>query len=517
MVNGSQILRWLSLPIFVYAGACFAFDDGFHSLSSPCYLPNGKHIIFSYTLHNNSDIFGYDLNSRKLQQLTHAAPEEANVNPAPSPDGSRVAFVLLNQKVDEAGRIMLMNSDGSSQRLLTDPPAGSSDFFPVWSNDGTTLYFARAALYRPTSTFGYTWDEYDLYSIAITEGKEKRITEKKYYELTPVSSLPRNDSILLHITDIDKDTKGSLVVFNPKDGSFHSFDHQGLAQPTFTSSGNILFVEQSNPGTKGAYDYDLFMMKSDGSTKRQITRNHSYNTSPCISPDGKNIIFLSDPERNRTTHLMQVGFDGSDLHEISIFSESEPEKLFSELLDAAEGGDIQKIQLLLGKGAEVNERNREGVTPLIAALSEDHLEAARILLKSGADPNGRDDDFVMPLVAAITSDHPDAVRLLLEFHPNLEAKDGTGFTPLAWAALSDNTEIINIILKAGANPNTRTENGATALMLAATHGELGSVRTLLEGGANPSLRDKEGHTALDYAYGYPDVVSLLKAAGVKQR
>src|SRR5262245_9313739 len=55
------------------------------------------------------------------------------------------------------------------------------------------------------------------------------------------------------------------------------------------------------------------------------------------------------------------------------------------LIDAAAVGSVDAMTFLLGKGAEVNAQNDEGLSPLMLASSE--LPKMRLLLDRGADVN----------------------------------------------------------------------------------------------------------------------------------
>ena len=58
----------------------------------------------------------------------------------------------------------------------------------------------------------------------------------------------------------------------------------------------------------------------------------------------------------------------------------------SELMKAAEGGDIDEVRALLRNGADVNEA-RGSVTALMLAAGRDHLQMVQTLLRAGANPN----------------------------------------------------------------------------------------------------------------------------------
>ncbi|KAK7486407.1 hypothetical protein BaRGS_00022331 [Batillaria attramentaria] len=59
---------------------------------------------------------------------------------------------------------------------------------------------------------------------------------------------------------------------------------------------------------------------------------------------------------------------------------------------AADYGQDKVMEFLLSKGAKVNQPDKYGITPLLAAIFEGHTSCVRILLKKGADKNGRSPD-----------------------------------------------------------------------------------------------------------------------------
>ncbi|MFH1897366.1 MAG: ankyrin repeat domain-containing protein [Candidatus Desantisbacteria bacterium] len=55
-----------------------------------------------------------------------------------------------------------------------------------------------------------------------------------------------------------------------------------------------------------------------------------------------------------------------------------------ELLDVAEKGDISTVKALLAKGAEVNAKSNDGVTALMAASQNDHIDVVKALKRDRA-------------------------------------------------------------------------------------------------------------------------------------
>ena len=62
------------------------------------------------------------------------------------------------------------------------------------------------------------------------------------------------------------------------------------------------------------------------------------------------------------------------------------------LVSAADYGHSEVIEYLIKKGAAVNRPSKHGITPLLAAIYEDHVDAVKVLLKNGASKDGKSPD-----------------------------------------------------------------------------------------------------------------------------
>ena len=90
---------------------------------------------------------------------------------------------------------------------------------------------------------------------------------------------------------------------------------------------------------------------------------------------------------------------------------------------AAHLGDVDVIGMLLENHAAVDSRNREGMTPLMAACLHGRLLAARALLAAAADVNARDTFGRTSLIHGAMGGHVDVVKELLAHHADKGIKD----------------------------------------------------------------------------------------------
>lgn len=85
---------------------------------------------------------------------------------------------------------------------------------------------------------------------------------------------------------------------------------------------------------------------------------------------------------------------------------------------------VPMVKQLLANGADVNERNSKGETPLHAMVTGIRPHETKLLVDSGADVNARDDRGRTPLFSAQNS--PRTVAVLLAGGAKVEVADGRG-------------------------------------------------------------------------------------------
>jgi ankyrin repeat protein len=167
------------------------------------------------------------------------------------------------------------------------------------------------------------------------------------------------------------------------------------------------------------------------------------------------------------------------------------------LLYATRSGCTRCVRELLEAGADIDQPNPDGVTPLMVALDNFHFDTARVLLDAGANPHRWDWWGRTPLYVAV--DMNSYAR-----RPQPTATSETS-----------GTDIVRLLLQAGVNPNSQLNmhrpgrganssrfvddlltTGATPLLRAAIGHDVATVKLLLEHGALADLPNVMGVTPL---------------------
>jgi ankyrin repeat protein len=173
-----------------------------------------------------------------------------------------------------------------------------------------------------------------------------------------------------------------------------------------------------------------------------------------------------------------------------------------------------------------------GLTPLVFAAREGHLEVAKALLDGGAPVNETTTYNWTALLTAVNNRHYQLAKLLIDRGADVNIANKGGWTPLYLAtdnrnieggdypvrsADMDSLEFIKLLLAKGADPNARVkdntltrtiftmqwfyEDGATAFVRAAQSSDTALMQLLLEWGADPYAVTASGDTALTAAGG----------------
>jgi len=173
---------------------------------------------------------------------------------------------------------------------------------------------------------------------------------------------------------------------------------------------------------------------------------------------------------------------------------------------------VKRVKELIASGADVNTRNKDGLTPLAYAIKNKEFEIGLLLIKAGADVNARDKNGcpILHRVAAMGRDK--FAQALINAGADVNARDDHGYTPLHYYATKttwrrggdgDTDKVVPVLLSAGADINARAnaggeeDHGDTPLLLAVRCVNAEEVISqLLEAGADPNARDDEGNTPL---------------------
>ena len=112
---------------------------------------------------------------------------------------------------------------------------------------------------------------------------------------------------------------------------------------------------------------------------------------------------------------------------------------------------VDMVELLLTRRADPNRADASGATALMWAVP--NMEKVRLLLARGANVNARSATERTPLlVAAAYPGTVDVLRLLLDRGADLHAQDRAGATALALAVRSADVEVVRFLVERGLDP-----------------------------------------------------------------
>ena len=277
---------------------------------------------------------------RNAHQLTFGGQ---NAEAYFSTDGKKLIFQSSHGDV-KCDQIFTMNIDGSDQRMVSTGKGRTtcSFFYP----DGKKILYASTHLAspecppRPDFSKGYVWGVYSGYDIftANPDGSNlKQLTSTPGYDAEATISLDgkkitftsvRNGDLDIYIMDADGKNVKQLT---------HELGYDG--GPTFSPDGKWIVYRAYHPQSeKDIADYkellaqnlirptslEIWIMKADGSDKKQITNLGAASFGPAFTADGKKIIFSSnyDAETHATGgegnfELWMMNLDGTSLERIT--------------------------------------------------------------------------------------------------------------------------------------------------------------------------------------------------------
>ena len=273
---------------------------------------------------------------RNVRQLTFGGQ---NAEAYFSADGNQLIFQSSHGDV-KCDQIFTMNVDGSDMRMVSTGKGRTtcSYFYP----NGKKILYSSTHLAstecppRPDFSKGYVWAVYSGYDIftANPDGSDLRqLTHTAGYDAEATISLDgtkivftslRNGDLDIYSMDADgKHVRQLTHELGYDGGPFFSPDRKWIIYRAYhpTSEKEISdYKELLKQNLIRPTYLELWIMKADGSGKRQITNLGAASFAPSFFPDGKRVIFSSNQGSTGgmgNFELYAVNVDGSNLERIT--------------------------------------------------------------------------------------------------------------------------------------------------------------------------------------------------------
>ena len=238
-----------------------------------------------------------------------------------------------------------------------------------------------------------------------------------------------------------------------------------------------------------------------------------------LSPDAAtasgrtSLLMMAVPDLEKTQLLIDRGADVNALSR----------RRYSALLVAAQyGGATEAVRVLLARGATVRVPADKGKPAADASAVFFAAHAGNSTLLPALQKAGDSVDTptlmfgtapVAPLELASAWSYLPVIRALLDLGAKVGGPSGLN-GPLVAAVQGHQLESARLLIERGANVNLADDEGRTPLMYAAVadFGDTRMVDLLLKAGARKDVRDAAGLTAADYArqFNHEEALALVK-------
>lgn len=261
----------------------------------PDWSPDGSRIVFTREFVDKpSEIWSVRPDGSDLRQIDPGCPPGIpssqiceETNPAWSPDGKQIAFNNAFGKLKRirgeewiaVNAIAVMDADGSNRRQLTQRrrPTSSEDHEPVWSPDGSRMAFMRwnstAAPQEGKAIFVVNAD-----GSGVRQVTPWRIDAGDHPDWSP------DGRQILFRAPWRKIFGSSIYAIRPDGTGLTQLTHFVGTVEVFSASYSpdgewIVFSRSGRDGLP-----DLFVMRSDGTGVRQLTRTARWDGGPDWGP-----------------------------------------------------------------------------------------------------------------------------------------------------------------------------------------------------------------------------------------
>ncbi|MCO7224895.1 winged helix-turn-helix domain-containing protein [Pleionea sp. CnH1-48] len=165
--------------------------------------PDGKSFAFIRQLQGLCHVVEYNLTTHKEKELTQCTmPNAISASLSWSPDGQYIAYTLQDSHQKKRRiRLMLLSLTRLTSQVIPFDADTTSDVFPIWSADSSTLYFLR---YKTDSSFALYQFHHDTHKVNSVSPSLANTLK------TVFGFIPQNDSDFYLLATLEDSSNASL-------------------------------------------------------------------------------------------------------------------------------------------------------------------------------------------------------------------------------------------------------------------------------------------------------------------
>ena len=234
--------------------------------------------------------------------------------PRIAPGGEKVVFV---SRYEGRQSVYVINRDGSDLKKLTGPSVATHEGYASWSPDGTKLIYTRV----------YSNNSNDIYVMDSNGDDQKNLTNiftlGKALSQNTFSEFPWSPDSQRIVFSSNRDGSYKIYIMDKNGGNVrqikNNLETQDYGAVWAPNRNTIAYV--STVGVNDATDIFTLNVDSPKSKPINITNNPYHNAKPVWSPDGTQILFVSNRDGNKELYIMNS--DGSNVRRITRTAEPE--------------------------------------------------------------------------------------------------------------------------------------------------------------------------------------------------
>ena len=239
-------------------------------MRSPSWSPNGKEVIYE-----KEDYTPWPQNTILNSWDTNYEYRYTNVFPNFSKDGK---LVVTQKDVD--GSIVIMDEDGSNKKIVYAPDKGNAAFAPSWSPDGQWIAFGYGGYLQSRKTQG----------AKIMMVKRDGTNSKDLTDGLPNSGFPSwspDGKKIVYRVWGEKDQGLRILDLNDHSIKVLTTEYDNL--PFWSPDGSLITFTRRHEEN----NFDIFTIKPDGTDVRQLTSSPANDAHALWTEDGKHLLWSS--------------------------------------------------------------------------------------------------------------------------------------------------------------------------------------------------------------------------------